>query len=155
MRPCEEKHFRQNKENYDNIIDRLNKCPAFNTANTKFYCKVNGLDAYYDSVSNALYTPIFDLSLSGVYERYPVYYNQERGLIYKKIRYCGINHNEYTEKEEIYKITFPNKLPQHYVNPILNWTSTNPFNNPPFYYLGPTGSGGEDGTSLLPKQRKG
>lgn len=155
MRPAEEKHYKKNRENYESLIARLRQCPAFNRAKTKHYCKINGLDAYYDSVTNALFAPFFEISMNGAEERYDLYYNKERGLIYNKIRYCGYNHSEYTEKEEIFKITFPEKLPYNYVNPVLSWKSTNPFCNPPFYYLGPTGSGGENGASLLPKQRQG
>lgn len=154
MRPSEEKYFKQNRENYQNLINRLLKCPAFNKASTKLYCKINGLDAYYDSISNVLFSPFFEISLNGIVDKHSIYYNKDRGLIYKKIKYCGYDHTDYTEKEEVYKITFPDKLPYNYVNPILNWKSTNPFHYPPFYYLGPTGGSGENGASLLPKQRK-
>lgn len=154
MRPCEEKRYKQNRENYNNLIDRLKLCPAFNVSNTRLYCKVNGLDAYYDSVSNTLISPLFEISLNDVIDKHSIYYNKKRGIIYQKIRYCGYNHDQYVEKEEIFIVTFPDNLPIYYVNPLLHWKSTNPFCYPPFYYRGPSGSSGADGASLLPKQRQ-
>lgn len=152
MRPCEEKRYKQNIENYNSLVDRLKNCPAFNISNTRLYCKINGLDAQYDSTSNTIFSPIFTISLNDVIDKHTVYYNKKRGLIYQKILYCGYNSEQITEKEELYVITFPDNLPSYYVNPVLHWKSTNPFCFPPFYYGGPTGSCGADGASLLPKQ---
>ena len=82
MRPSEEKHYKKNRENYESLIARLRQCPAFNRAKTKHYCKINGLDAYYDSVTNALFAPFFEISMNGAAERYDLYYN--KALYYKE-----------------------------------------------------------------------